>query len=87
LVRRLVFHNVGGLRVETLGGGVDALEIASLYRSPGTLAQELPKYALDEGGAGLLRSGDAVDGGQDVTVCFIATRQFLNFIFTVESGM
>jgi len=66
LAQGLVLHNVGGLGVEALGGGVEAIEVASLDRSPGALAQELPEHALDEGGAGLLRSGDAVDGGQNV---------------------
>jgi hypothetical protein len=64
---RLIFEDVGGLGVEALGGGVDPFEIARLYGGAGSLSQELPENVLDESGAGLFRTGDAVNGSQDIS--------------------
>jgi hypothetical protein len=65
-LRRLVFHDISGFGVQALGGGIDPFEIASLYRGPSALPQELPQYTLDEGGTRLLGPGQTIDGSQDV---------------------
>ena len=51
----MIVENVGGFKVEAIGGGIDTSEIASVEGGAGAVAQILAEHALDEGGARVLR--------------------------------
>ncbi len=62
----LIAKNVFDLWVQFVRGVIDEFEIASFDLSPRPFAEVLDEHGLDEGGARLLRSGEAIDAGEHV---------------------